>query len=125
MSEIPKSPVEIKTQRIFRKAFGDRAEFLQFSSNHTFEVSSIVKDACKRVWGSKRAKEIGFHVSDWTEDAAFLVALHLFPERFTAKEIRDGIESLACHIPYHVAGIADALNYPSGSPWDMKDRGPK
>jgi hypothetical protein len=125
MSEIPKSPVEIKTQRIFREAFGERAQFLQFSSDHTGEVASTVKDACKRAWGGKRAAEIGFHASDWAEDAAFLVALHLFPERFTAKEIRDGIESLACHIPYHVAGIADALNYPSAPPWDMKDRGPK
>ena len=85
----------------------------------------IVEGACKTEFGGDAAEEIGFHASDWAENAAFLVALHLFPEQFTAEEIRDGMESLACHIPYHVAGIADALNYPSSPPWDMEGRGPQ
>jgi hypothetical protein len=38
------------------------------------------------------ADEIAFHLTDWSSKAAFLVALHLFPERFTPEEIREGFK---------------------------------
>lgn len=44
-------------------------------------------------------------------DAAFLVAVHLFPEKFTPAEMRAGIDLVLCHIPAHViAGIVSRTN---------------
>jgi hypothetical protein len=50
--------------------------------------------------------DIGMHVADWQADAAFLVALHLFPERFTAEEIDEAVRSLLIHVPDHVVAAA-------------------
>ncbi|MGH2548563.1 MAG: hypothetical protein ACRDHN_04190 [Thermomicrobiales bacterium] len=57
-------------------------------------------------------RDIAFHLTDWAADAAFLVALHLFPERFTAEEIADGIESFLIHAPNHVAAAAVLSGWP-------------
>ena len=54
----------------------------------------------------KAGWDIGINVSDWQADAAFLVALHLFPERFTPQEIDDGVRSLLIHAPAHVIAAA-------------------
>jgi len=57
----------------------------------------------------KVAWDIGINVADWQGDAAFLVALHLFPERFTAEEIEEGVRSLLLHVPAHVVAAARLL----------------
>lgn len=49
---------------------------------------------------------IGFHLVDWQSEAAFLVALALFPERFTDEEIREGVEAFLIHAPSHVVEAA-------------------
>lgn len=59
---------------------------------------------------SRHAKQtaghIAINVADWQADAAFLVALHLFPERFTDDEIAAAVESLLIHVPAHVIAAA-------------------
>jgi hypothetical protein len=42
------------------------------------------------------------HLSDWNYDAAFIVALHLFPERFTDEDIEAGVGMFLCHAPNHI-----------------------
>ncbi len=59
----------------------------------------------------RNADEIAFHLTDWNCDAAFLVALHLFPERFTAEEIQAGVGLFLCHVPYHVIEAARLAGY--------------
>jgi hypothetical protein len=59
-----------------------------------------------------RADEISFHLTDWNSEAAFLVALHLFPERFTPEEIREGVESFLLDVPAHVIAAARLAGYP-------------
>jgi hypothetical protein len=54
----------------------------------------------------KVGSEIGVHVADWQGDAAFLVALHLYPERFTDEEIDEGVRALLLHVPAHVIAAA-------------------
>jgi hypothetical protein len=58
------------------------------------------------------AADIAFHLSDWAEDAAFLIALHLFPERFTVKEIHEGVVALLIHAPNHIAAAAHLAGWP-------------
>ncbi len=52
------------------------------------------------------AHDIAFHLLDWNAEAAFLLALHLFPERFTPEQIREGVEAFLNHAPNHVAAAA-------------------
>ena len=59
-----------------------------------------------RKYGKEKAEEIAFNLSDWNSDAAFLVALHLYLERFTQAEIRWGIELLLVHAPNHLIAAA-------------------
>ena len=62
--------------------------------------------------------DIGFHVADWQADAAFLVALHLFPDRFTAEEIDEGVRSLLIHVPAHVIAAARLAGHPTEDIFD-------
>jgi hypothetical protein len=75
-------------------------------------VKNAVRDAFLSEETLEVAEELGYHLADWGSDAAFIVALHLSPERFTAEEIRASSRALAAHVPYHVAGAADLLGFP-------------
>ena len=109
------TPRENKVQAIFQKAFGKRAAWLCFM-DHSSSASRAVEKAFRRRLGDERAGELSFHFQDWREEAAFVVAVHLFPDKFTAREIRDGVESLASHAPYHVGGVAESLGYDAKPP---------
>ena len=61
---------------------------------------------------AETASELAFHLSDWREDAAFIVALALSPERFTAEEIEDGLTAFLVHAPNHVAAAAKLGGWP-------------
>jgi hypothetical protein len=41
-----------------------------------------------------------------------IVALHLYPERFTPKEIEAGVELFLCHVPNHVIAAARLAGHP-------------
>ena len=50
---------------------------------------------------------------DWHRDAKFLIALSLFPERFTDAEIRQGVIWFLNHAGYHVPEAERLIMYPS------------
>ncbi len=58
------------------------------------------------------AYDITHHLTDWAEDAAFLVALHLYPEKFSEAEIRKGVDMLLVHVPNHLAAAAKLAGEP-------------
>jgi hypothetical protein len=58
------------------------------------------------------ASAIAFHLSDWNWDAAFLVAVHLQPDSFTAEEIRTGVGLMLIHAPEHLAEAARLAGHP-------------
>ncbi|MEM7682785.1 MAG: hypothetical protein AAF288_12580 [Planctomycetota bacterium] len=60
----------------------------------------------------KVAQDIAFHLTDWKDDAAFLLAVHLFPERFTKQEIAVGMSGFLVHAPNHVAAAAKLYGEP-------------
>jgi hypothetical protein len=101
--------VREKVGAIFRELAGERARTLDgtilpaaITSAITAALSS--EDATEREILHK--DEIAFHLTDWNYDAAFLVALHLFPERFTPDEIRAGVGLFLVHVPSHVIAAA-------------------
>ncbi len=61
---------------------------------------------------SPHAHDVAFHLTDWVEEAAFILALRLFPDRFTPEEIADGIACFLLHVPNHVAAAAVLAGHP-------------
>ena len=100
-----------KVAALFTDIAGERAERLG-ASRPAVEAERTIELALAGELGEERAREIGFHLADWGANAAFLVALHLFPERFTDEEIRAGITSFLIHAPNHVAAAAHLAGWP-------------
>jgi len=73
--------VRRKVDAIFAELVGDRAKRLD-GSVMAEPAMSAVGTALGEQYGEK-AHDIAFHMADWNSDAAFIVAVHLFPERFT------------------------------------------
>jgi hypothetical protein len=97
-----------KVEQILNAAFGDKAVRV-FSSQNVGQTMRVIVEAFASEMDSKKAEELAFNMADWGGNAAFVVALHLFPERFTADEIREATRSLAFHVPYHANNVADIL----------------
>ncbi|HEY4415854.1 MAG TPA: hypothetical protein VGO57_09195 [Verrucomicrobiae bacterium] len=101
--------VREKVGAIFRELAGARARALDgtiFPAAITSAITAALssKDATESEMLHK--DEIAFHLTDWNYDAAFLVALHLFPERFTPEEIQAGVGLFLVHVPSHVIAAA-------------------
>jgi hypothetical protein len=102
-----------KVTAIFRELVGERAEQL---TTGLCDIAFVGTVACALTSESGFAKEpaqaIGFHLSDWHADAAFIVAVHLCPERFTPAEIDAGVAAFLHHAPNHVAAAAAVFGFP-------------
>ena len=101
MSADPVDSVTEKVAAIFRELAGDRAHHLHGSALAT-PVRDAIAAALAAENGSDTAAKVALHMSDWNSDAAFVVALHLFPERFTPEEIEAGIRMFLIHAPNHI-----------------------
>ena len=101
MSVDPVDSVTEKVAAIFRGLTGDRAHQLDGSAI-AGSVRSAIAGAVASEYGSATAEKVALHMSDWNSDAAFIVALHLFPERFTPEEIEAGIGLFLIHAPNHI-----------------------
>jgi hypothetical protein len=108
MTEAANKSARRKVEEIFNAAFGENAARV-FSAQNVAPTMQTVKQAFAPEMDSEKAEELGFNMADWGSDAAFIIALHLFPERFTAGEIRAATSALASHLPYHVTNVAEAL----------------
>jgi len=103
-----------KVAEIFRELVGERAGRLS-GSHYLADVNSRITTALVTEGKEEdvlRHDGIGFHLIDWQAEAAFLVALSLYPERFTDEEIREGIEAFLNHAPSHVAEAARLAGVP-------------
>ena len=107
--------VEEKVEQIFRELVGDRVKNLDSSSFSSAVASTITAALCDEDSDKEilTKDEIAFHLTDWNGDAAFIVALLLFPERFSKEEIQDGVESCLIHIPQHILAAARLGGYPA------------
>ncbi|MEP0848301.1 MAG: hypothetical protein HRF50_15945 [Phycisphaerae bacterium] len=103
--------VQAKVLDIFRELAGDRARRLA-GDRHDSEINDKVAEAMASECDAKVASDIGFHLTDWNSDAAFLVALHLFPERFAPEEVKAGVMNLVVHAPNHLAAAAKLAGHP-------------
>ena len=105
-----------KVEAIFRELAGDRVAMLSATTlpagiTSTITAALAAEDASDEE--ILHADEIAFHLTDWNSEAAFLVALHLFPERFTPEEIREGVEAFLIHAPHHIIAAARLAGHPT------------
>lgn len=107
-----------KVAAIFRELVGDQAVRLDGSRYNADSVDTIAR-ALSPIPGDRRAHDIAFHLSDRASDAAFIVAVQLFPERFTPEEIADGVEAFLIHAPNHVAAAAALACHPVEDIFDV------
>jgi hypothetical protein len=105
-----------KVIQIFRELVGDRANKL-VASHYPADINSRITVALTEDGAGLTDDQvlqrdgIGFHLVDWQSDAAFIVALVLFPERFTNQEIREGVDSFLVHVPAHILEAARLGGY--------------
>ena len=101
--------VRKKVEAIFTELAGDRTRMLD-GSTFPAGITSTITAALSGPDASEdqvlRADQIAFHLTDWNSDAAFIVALHLFPERFTPEEIEAAVDMFLIHVPAHVIAAA-------------------
>lgn len=88
-------------------------------NRHSRSVMDRIAEALREKYGDKRAEELAFHISDWRSDAAFIVALHLCPEKFTPSDIRWGIELMLVHAPNHLMAAANLAGCALADTWDL------
>lgn len=93
--------VSQKVQHIFSEIVGSRADQL-VGDRVAKDVIARIKSVFTDQYGANVASTLGMHMSDWNSNAAFIVALHLFPERFTDDEIKIGIGMFLGHAPNHI-----------------------
>jgi hypothetical protein len=93
--------VREKVTAIFGELAGDRASRLDASTLPAAAMHAVAS-ALGNDYGPLRSQDIALHLCDWNWDAAFITALHLFPERFTAEEITAGTGLFFCHAPNHI-----------------------
>ena len=71
-----------------------------------------IESALRDDFDDETAHAIAFHLTDWSADAAFLVALFLCPKQFTDKEIQSGVTEFLFHAPNHIAAAAKLFGNP-------------
>ena len=108
--------VRDKVDAIFRELAGDRALALD-AAKFPAGICSVITAALVPPDANDNsvlhADEIAFHLTDWSSEAAFLVALHHYPERFSEDEIREGVQALLIHVPHHVVEAARLAGHPT------------
>ena len=109
----------IKASDIFREFFGDKTCNIPDVQDR---IAKAVAEGSSKKKFLKKGWEIGFHLMDWHGDAKFLIALSLFPERFTDAEIRQGVIWFLNHAGYHVPEAERLIMYPSRTHYRDKFR---
>ena len=112
----------IRASEIFREFFGDKTCNIPDVQD---KIAKAVAEGSSKKKFLKKGLEIGFHLTDWHEDARFLIALSLFPERFTDAEIRQGVIWFLIHAGYHIPEAARLIDIPTRSHFRDKNKGRK
>jgi hypothetical protein len=100
-----------KVIAIFRDLVGERADRL-YGSKPLDDARRALENALAADYSPEVAADVGFHLADWNWEAAFLVAVCLFPERFTPEELSVGADMVLIHAPNHLAAAATLVDHP-------------
>src|SRR5438067_11316542 len=102
--------VRKKVEAIFTELAGERTARLGEPGAQA--TRDTLASALSADYAPDTARDIAFHLVDWHTDAAFMMAVHLFPERFTPEELVAGADMLLIHAPNHLAAAAKLAGHP-------------
>jgi hypothetical protein len=109
MSDVYDS-VRQKVLALFSELAGERTARLAEPAAQ--KTRDLLASALSSDYSPDTAREIAFHLVDWHNDAAFMMAVHLFPERFAPEELVAGADLLLIHAPNHLAAAAKLAGHP-------------
>ena len=75
------------------------------------KARNAIRLALGKSHGSRNAGDIAFHLSEWFEEAAFLVALQLDPKRFSRAEVEASVSDVLANVLDHVWEAARVGGY--------------
>jgi len=113
--------LEKKLKAIYVEIAGDKGKAVT-ANRIAKNVIARIKAIYSKEYGDRTASTLGMHMSDWHSNAAFIVAMHLFPERFTDEEIKTGIGLFLTHAPNHIRAACQITqqyvweNFPDSDP---------
>lgn len=102
--------VRQKVRTLFTELVGVRTA--RFGEPGAGETRKTLASALSADYPPDTAREIAFHLVDWYTDAAFIIAVHLFPERFSPEELCAGAQLLLVHARNHLAAAAKLTGNP-------------
>lgn len=71
-----------------------------------------IEEALEKSHGARNARKIAFHLSQWLEEAAFLVALSLDPKKFSNAEVDAGVSDVLGNVLDDIWEAALVAGYP-------------
>ncbi len=86
---------DAKVAAIFYELVGERASRLH-EAHYNHDSAAAITAALSSSPDDRTARDIAFNLTDWASDAAFIVAVQLFPERFSEAVIADGVNCFSC-----------------------------
>lgn len=109
-----------KTAQIFKELchdhFGNLIDLSRpKSANIGLDLAIRIRRIFSERFGKQKAREFANHVTGFPSDTAFLVALFLFPDRFTDEEVAAGIRCFGIEASFHAVEIARLLKYMDAS----------
>ena len=99
-----------KVIQLFNEFAGENAKRLD-GSKFPDVIADLITDVLAEDFDMEIARDIAHHLVDWNSDAAFMVALLLWPDRFTKDEISQGIYTFMPHAPDHLAAAAKLFGH--------------
>jgi hypothetical protein len=105
-----------KTVQVFKEICPDRlGNLLDPSNPKSANIGRDLRERISRIFakrlGTDGAQQFAINTTGFSADVALLVALFLFPERFTDEEVAAGIRCFGLEISHHGVELARALKY--------------
>jgi hypothetical protein len=117
VSESISERVERFTRELFAPIAGERLDDLMARVTHA--KKDAIEEHIMSAYGLGPAQEIAFHLTDWSREAAFLVALLLHPNQYSEIEVQWGIQQFLIHAPNHIAAAAKVSGWGIQDVWGL------
>lgn len=117
----PYDTVDDKVAAIWKKMSEERCERIGNREAQIQTTKLISKSLENQLSSTEASVDVGFHLTDWMSDAAFLLAIHLYPEEFTSEEIEAGLGCFLIHVPNHVFAAAKFSKNPVSDIFSVGD----
>lgn len=112
MENDTRESVRTKVHQLFVELAGARGDVFR-GGVPARQANNVLGQALADGMDPLKADEMAFHLVDWETDAAFLVAVMLYPDRFAAEELKAGVDMFMVHVPAHVLSAARLGGYPA------------